>query len=172
MSEANQKSERKPHFWQALSFRLNLWHTSIFTTSTLLIVAFLYVMMSVTMERKDREVLQAKADEFATVFRTSGLAALQRYVDSQAKTRTGEAQPYFVRIISRFDKITLVAVPGEWIQANIEEPDLFGRRQQRTPNRISLWRRWNFRTERDCKSVGPRARAKSSCSHFAPFCSG
>jgi signal transduction histidine kinase len=130
MSEAEQKSERKPRFWQALSFRLNLWHTSIFTTSTLLIVAFLYVMMSVTVERKDREVLQAKADEFATVFRTSGLAALQRYVDSQAKTRTGEAQPYFVRVISRFDKITLVAVPGEWIQANIEEPDLFGRRQQ------------------------------------------
>ena len=128
MSGAEQKSERKPRFWHTLSFRLNFWYTSIFTASTLMIVAFLYVMMSLAIERKDREVLQAKADEFVTVFRTAGLSGLQRYVDSQAKTRGGQA--YFVRVISNTDKIILVAVPDEWIQANIEELDLFGRRQQ------------------------------------------
>src|SRR6185436_6381640 len=98
-------------------FRLNVWYTAIFTVSTLIIVAFLFAMMSLTVERKDREVLQAKADGFATVFRAAGLAALQNYVDAQAKTRGGQAQPYFVRVISRLDKITLVAVPAEWIQA-------------------------------------------------------
>jgi signal transduction histidine kinase len=130
MSDAEPKGERTPRFWHTLSFRLNFWYTAIFTASTLMIVAFLYIMMSLTIERKDREVLQAKADEFATVFRAAGLAALQNYVDSQAKARGAQAQPYFVRVISRSDKISLVAVPDEWIQANIEEPDLFGRSQQ------------------------------------------
>ncbi|HEY6229466.1 MAG TPA: HAMP domain-containing sensor histidine kinase [Verrucomicrobiae bacterium] len=130
MSEAEQKSERTPRFWHTLSFRLNFWHTAIFTASTLSIVTLLYVMMSLTIERKDREVLQAKADEFATVFRAGGLAGLQNYVDSQAKIRGGPPQPYFVRLISPLNKITLVAVPNEWIQANIEEPDIFGQRQR------------------------------------------
>src|SRR3954471_17135002 len=131
MSAAEQKSERTPRFWHTLSFRLNFWHTAIFTASVLAIVALLYAMMSLTIERKDREVLQAKADEFATVFRAGGLAGLQTYVNAQAKTRGGrQAQPYFVRLISPLNKITLVAVPDEWVQANIEEPDLFGRRQQ------------------------------------------
>ena len=129
MSEAEQKSERTPRFWHTLSFRLNFWHTAIFTASILTIVTLLYVMMSLTIEHKDREVLQAKADEFATVFRAGGLEGLQNYVGSQAKTRGGQAQPYFVRLISPLNKITFVAVPDEWVQANIEKVDLFGRRQ-------------------------------------------
>jgi signal transduction histidine kinase len=129
MSAPETTQERKPRFWQTLSFRLNFWYTSIFTASVLIIVAFLYVMMSLTIERKDREVLQAKAEEFATVFRTGGLGPLQNYINSQQKGRSN-AQPYFVRVISPFNKIILVAVPDEWIQANIEERDLFGRSVQ------------------------------------------
>ena len=56
MSDAETTQERKPRFWQTLSFRLNFWYTSIFTASVLMIVAFLYVMMSLTIERKDREI--------------------------------------------------------------------------------------------------------------------
>jgi signal transduction histidine kinase len=129
MSDPDTIQERKPRFWQTLSFRLNFWYTSIFTASVLIIVAFLYVMMSLTIERKDREVLQARAEEFATVFRTGGLGQLQNYINSQQKNRSN-VQPYFVRVISPFNKIILVAVPDEWIQANIEERDLFGRSVQ------------------------------------------
>jgi heavy metal sensor kinase len=128
MSDAATDAERKPRFWQTLSFRLNFWYTAIFTASVLMIVAFLYVMMSITIERKDREILQARAEEFATVFRTGGLAQLQNYISAQQKR--GGAQPYFVRVISPSEKIYLVAVPDEWIQANIEERDLFGRSVQ------------------------------------------
>jgi signal transduction histidine kinase len=130
MSVTKQSNESKPRFWQTLSFRLNFWYTAIFTASALLIVAFLYAMMSLTIERKDREILQARADEFATVYRAGGLAALQSYVNPPAKNGKSQSQPYFVRMISAFNKITLVAVPDEWIQANIEEPDLFGRSRQ------------------------------------------
>jgi signal transduction histidine kinase len=129
MNASETTNERKPRFWQTLSFRLNFWYTSIFTASVLIIVAFLYVMMSLTIERKDREVLQARAEEFATVFRTGGLAQLQNYINAQQENRSS-AQPYFVRAISPFGKIILIAVPDEWIQANIEERDLFGRSVQ------------------------------------------
>lgn len=130
MSAPETANEPKPRFWQTLSFRLNFWYTAIFTLSALLIVALLYAMMSLTLERKDREILQARADEFATVYRAGGPAALQAYVNPPPKNGRPQTQPYFVRLISPFNKITLVAVPDEWIQANIEEPDLFGRRQQ------------------------------------------
>ena len=128
MKDAETTEDRKPRFWQTLSFRLNFWYTSIFTASVLIIVAVLYAMMSMTIARKDREVLLARAEEFATVFRTGGLAQLQNYINAQQKSRS--AQPHFVRVISPFEKIYLVAVPDEWIQANIEERDLFGRSVQ------------------------------------------
>jgi len=118
---------RKPRFWKTVSFRLNLWYTSIFTLSVIGIVSLLYAMMSMMIERKDREVVQAKAKELATVFEAGGLLALDRYVGGAQRN---QAQPYFVRVISRSNKIRLVAVPNDWIQANIEEPDLFGRAQQ------------------------------------------
>jgi hypothetical protein len=166
MSDAERKSERKPRFWHTLSFRLNFWYTAIFTASTLMIVAFLYVMMSLAIERKDREVLQAKADEFVTVFRTAGLSGLQRYVDSQAKTRGGQA--YFVRVISNTDKIILVAVPDEWIQANIEELDLLAAANRfpisaclKMRNGISRWQRCNRPTARGFKSDARQVHAKS-----------
>src|SRR5207237_8574171 len=125
MSAAQSTKERKPRFWQTLSFRLNFWYTAIFTASALLIVAFLYAMMSLAIERKDREILQARADEFATVYRAGGLGSLQNYVNPTGKPGSSQkTQPYFVRLISAFNKINLVAVPDEWIQANIEEPDL------------------------------------------------
>lgn len=118
------KTANKLRFWDRISFRLSLWYTSIFTVSVLVIVGVLYAAMALVLERKDREVLQARTKELAAVYETGGLPGLQRYVGLPQKNKE---QPYFVRIISRFNQITLVAVPDDWIQANIEEVDLFGR---------------------------------------------
>jgi signal transduction histidine kinase len=115
---------KKRRFWRSVGFRLNLWYTSIFTGSVILVVFALYGMISIMIERKDREVLQARCEEFGTVYRTSGLAGLQRYAAGI------KGNPYFVRVISPFNQITLVAVPEEWVQEKIEKVDIFGRTRE------------------------------------------
>lgn len=117
----------KQRFWRTLSFRLNFWYASIFTLSVTAVFALLYYALGYAIDRKDREVLQSRAREFANVYTTRGYAALQRYVQSADQNR-GE-QIYFVRLISPRKQITLVAVPDEWIEANVNTHDIFGRPQ-------------------------------------------
>lgn len=127
MKPQSPEETAKRRFWRTLSFRLNLWYASIFILSVAGIFALLYYAMGYAIERKDREVLQSRAREFANVYQTRGYAALQRYVESPDQSR-GE-RIYFVRLISPRGQITLVAVPDEWIQANVNTRDIFGRTQ-------------------------------------------
>ena len=120
----NAPSAKSP-FWKSLSFRLNLWYSTIFTVSMLAILGLLYALMTLTIERKDREVVQARAKELATVYYAGGIPALERYL----RTAEGAAQPYFVRVILPNGAIRLVAVPNDWVQEKIEEVDIFGRRR-------------------------------------------
>lgn len=124
--EAGQESPKR-RFWRTLSFRLNLWYASIFIVSVTGVFALLYYAMGYAIERKDREVLQSRAREFANVYQTRGYAALQRYVESTDQSR-GE-RIYFVRLISPRQQITLVTVPDDWIEANVNTRDIFGRPQ-------------------------------------------
>lgn len=110
-------------FWKSLSFRLNLWYSSIFCVSMLVILGLLYVLMTLTIERKDREVVQARAKELATVYYAGGIPALERYA-----AKSGSPQSYFARVVTPNKRIFLISVPNDWIQQKIEEPDLFGRR--------------------------------------------
>jgi signal transduction histidine kinase len=117
-----EKSRRR--FWRTISFRLNLWYATIFTVSMLVVFALLYVLMTLTIERKDRELVQARAKDLAPIYQSGGVRALQRYVSAQGRN-TG-AQEYFVRVIMSNRHIELVQVPDEWIAERIEEPNIFG----------------------------------------------
>lgn len=109
--------------FRTFSFRLNLWYSAVFTVSVLVVVAALYLLMALTIARKDREVVQARCEEFGAIYRTGGLPGLKRYVNAQ------KAGGYFVRLTSPFNQKFLLAVPDDWIQVRIEESELFGTRQ-------------------------------------------
>jgi signal transduction histidine kinase len=121
------KESTKHPFWRSISFRLNLWYSAIFTCSMLAIVGLLYALMTITIERKDREVVQARARELAVFWANArGVpGTLEKYVAMREKQEGG--QRYFVRLVSRAGRITLIAVPDEWVEQKIEEPDIFGR---------------------------------------------
>jgi signal transduction histidine kinase len=113
----------KRYFWQSFSFRLNLWYSAIFIVSVIAVFSLLYALMSLTIERKEQEVLNARCKEFASVYQSSGLESLRRYVARQQETG---GQRLFVRIITPYNKIALVAVPDEWVQEKIEQVQIFG----------------------------------------------
>ena len=53
---------------RGFSFRLNLWYVTIFTFSACALYAFLYLLLSAAIERKDREIIESQLKEYATVY--------------------------------------------------------------------------------------------------------
>jgi signal transduction histidine kinase len=127
-------------FARTISFRLNLWYASIFTVSAAAIFVLLYVLLSVAVDRKEREVIEARLKEYAAIYRTGGVTALDRWV-VQSGEDSGQ-RPFFVQVISPYNTVLMRRVPPEWIE--------FERQLQFGPFRIhDSWFRIPKDEERD-----------------------
>src|SRR5215469_5876762 len=91
--------------------RLALWYASVFAVSTIALLTAAWYLVAADVGRKDREVLQAKLQEYAAVYQSGGLAAL-RY-DMQQEN--GDARTFFVRLVSPWNQSILLRVPDDWI---------------------------------------------------------
>src|ERR1700756_5348914 len=80
-------------FGRTISFRLNLWYASIFIVSACALFLFLYFLMSVAIERKDREVIEAKLKEYSTVYEAGGMPALRDRINNSPENQ--QQKPLF-----------------------------------------------------------------------------
>ena len=65
---------------QTLGFRLTAWYSGLFTLSTLALFATAYVLLSSSLERRDREALQLKLKEYAAEYQRGGMEATARKI--------------------------------------------------------------------------------------------
>ncbi len=101
-------------FSRTISFRLNAWYASIFILSAAALFVLLYALLSVEVDRKEREVIVARLKEYATVYRTGGLPALRNWVN-QTEGKNGQ-RSFFVRVLSPFQTELFTKFPPEWIE--------------------------------------------------------
>jgi signal transduction histidine kinase len=104
--------QRKPRWFRTFAFRLNLWYTLIFSASAATLFLVVYGLLSVAIDRNDREVVQARASEFAAIYNTRGLDGLRRYLGPLEKSPGQER--FFIQVITRFGTFPII-VPPEWI---------------------------------------------------------
>lgn len=95
------------NFSRTISFRLNLWYASIFVASAAALFVLLYALVAVAVDRKEREVIEARLKEYATVYGTGGLVGLKAWIK--------EENPFFVQIIAPFGRASWSHVPSGWI---------------------------------------------------------
>ncbi len=99
---------------RSLSFRLSLGYAALFTVSAAILFGLLYVLLATALYRKDRELIEARLKECATVFESGGLPALQRLIQ---RTRESEqTRPFFVRLVGSRGTVLLLAAPEDWVQ--------------------------------------------------------
>lgn len=104
---------------RSFSFRLNLWYALIFTASAAALFAAIYWLLAVSIERSDREALQARLQEYAAVYNTAGAAGLRRHLQSMIDP---SGQPtLFVRVVTPRDTISLFMVPQDWIALDVKQ---------------------------------------------------
>ena len=65
---------------RSLSFRLNLWHAAVFIISACLLYASLYILLSIVIEQKNREAIEARVKEYAVAYQRGGPPALHEFI--------------------------------------------------------------------------------------------
>lgn len=101
-------------FRRTISIQLNLWYASIFILSAAALFVLLYALLSVEVDRREREVIVARLKEYAAVYRTGGVPALAAWV--QQSERSGKEKGFFVRVLSPRNTVLFTRFPREWIE--------------------------------------------------------
>ncbi|EEF62735.1 HAMP domain-containing protein [Pedosphaera parvula] len=111
---------------RTFSFRLNIWYASIFTISACALFAFLYFMLSVAVERKDKEIIESRLKEYSAVYQSGGPAALQRWISSSQESKRQKS--FFVRVVNPRNSVLFATVPQDWVEFDPNGPSVGGYR--------------------------------------------
>lgn len=109
-----------------IGVRLGLWYALIFALSTFALLAVAYYLLAAAVGSKDREVLEARLREFATIYDNSGIISLRKAIQQEE----GSQQTFFVRLVSAWNDVSFVNVPDDWITFKDIPGGLAGYRQQ------------------------------------------
>ena len=103
---------RLKQFQRTLSFRLSGWYALIFTASAAALFALSYFLLAASIERKDREIVEARAHECAAIYETGGTTGLREWIERPEAT---QRQKFFVRIVTPLQTVSFISAPEEWV---------------------------------------------------------
>src|SRR6266480_2856314 len=81
----------------ALSVRLGLWYALLFGGGALALVATTYALLGFSLQQRDREVVRATLNRYASAYERGGLRLLDRVIE--AERAGGSYEPLFVRVL-------------------------------------------------------------------------
>jgi signal transduction histidine kinase len=111
-------STRLNEFWHSLSLRLSLGYAAIFTFSALILFVLIYVLLGAAINQKDRDLVDARLREYATVYQNGGVTALKGWIN-----QVGEAQrqqTFFVRVEKTDQTILFMVLPADWLRTDLD----------------------------------------------------
>jgi signal transduction histidine kinase len=111
---------------RTLTFQLNVWYLLTFTASVIILYCFLYLLISRAVERKDREVIESRLKEYATVYRAGGASALRRVAAQEGQRQ----KSFYVRLLNPFNQPVFIVVPEDWVEFEPPATDAVGVQRQ------------------------------------------
>ena len=112
-------------FRHTLTFRLNLWYASVFIISACLLYTLLYLILSLAIERKDHEVLEARLKEYSVLYQSGGLRALSNWLYRNQELE--RLKSFFVQVLGPNNSSLFFAGPKGWFHFDPEGLGPFGR---------------------------------------------
>ena len=100
-------------FSRNVGVRLSLWYALVFTLSTAAVLALAYYLLAAAVGSKDREVLEARLKEAATVYEAGGPGSLRDWARSQAP---GVQKTTFLRLANPLGGLHVnISEPEDWV---------------------------------------------------------
>jgi signal transduction histidine kinase len=90
--------------------RLGLWYAFIFACSSVALLGLAYYLLAAAIGSKDRELVQARLREYATIYQTRGLLALQNAVQNEDGSET-----FYIRLADTENEVLFGKVPPDWV---------------------------------------------------------
>jgi signal transduction histidine kinase len=100
------------------SVRLSLWYTALFALGTTIVLVLMYYLVAQELERKEVEVIQSRAKEYASILQSRGYAELKRRV--LAENDPTDEKSFFVSVVSPFDVVETMVVPQDFGSLRLE----------------------------------------------------
>ncbi len=94
------------------SVRLSLWYTLLFAASTGAVLMLVYYLVAQELERKEVEVIQSRAKEYAAFLQARGYGELKQRVLQE--NDPADAKSFFVSVVSPLDVVDYVVMPQDW----------------------------------------------------------
>jgi len=106
--------------------RLGLWYAFIFACSSVALLGLAYLLLANAIGNKDRELVQARLREYATLYRAGGLPALRNALDEEQ----GSQRTLFIRVANEWNDVSFANVPDDWVTFKDVPGGLAGYRQR------------------------------------------
>jgi signal transduction histidine kinase len=97
--------------------RLGLWYATLFVIGAIAIVFLTYRVASTSIEQRDREIINGKLGEYASVYTRGGIDALADTVRAEQRTAP---ERLFVRVLDRGTESIVLSNPGPWDPSMLE----------------------------------------------------
>jgi signal transduction histidine kinase len=97
--------------------RLALWYATLFIVGACAIVYLTYYVTAASLAQRDRQILQSKVGEYATVYTRGGLRALTDTVRAEQFTAP---ERLYVRVIDRGAEALVLSMPDGWNREVLE----------------------------------------------------
>jgi signal transduction histidine kinase len=101
--------------------RLALWYATLFVIGAILIVFLTYYVTATSLAERDRQIIQSKLGEYATVYRRGGLRALAETVRLEQLTAP---ERLYVRVVDRGSEALVLSSREGWDTAALETRSL------------------------------------------------
>ena len=101
-----------------VSVRLSLWYTAFFALSTTTVLVLMYFLVAQELERKETEVIQSRAKEYASLLRTTSYPEFKRRV--LAENDPASEKSFFVSVVSPFEVVDYMVVPQDFGSLRLE----------------------------------------------------
>lgn len=106
------------HMPKSVGFRLTVWHSAIFILSSLILFGLVYLLLSSSLKRHDREMIQLKLKELSGLYETGGMQDLEREITVEKKfLRKGL---FFVRVAGPENETQFLSIPYQWAEFDIK----------------------------------------------------
>jgi signal transduction histidine kinase len=113
--------------------RLSLWYALIFSVSAAFLFVLVYYLVAQEFERKEQEIILAKLNEYAAVYRAGGPAALRQ--KAAQENNPADERSFYVGLANPGQVVVRLHAPNEWGAFRLE-PKVYQLWQQFEVNRI------------------------------------
>jgi signal transduction histidine kinase len=104
---------------KTIGFKLTLWYSGIFFLSSLILFALVYFTLSLSLQKKDREIILLELKECVAQYQRGGVDALQNEVEFE-KHASGK-NPFFVRLRRPANKTIFLNTPDQWANFDLKQ---------------------------------------------------